>query len=369
MASWDWIILRGRGAGAHGGVKEWIWYGSGTGKRGRRYVNSVWFGRQNSLCGFHGLEEPGVQAILRQVFIMFIDDILIYSKSKEDHEVQLKLVLELLKKEKKERVKPRRVRAMAMTIQSGVKRMILAAQSEVLKEENAPKERLHGLTKSAYFLAIREDYQMEKLARLYNDKTVAGHGVPVLIFLGSRWTIYITILANIIERLRDAIGYEYGLSSSDGWTKLIGPELVQETTDKVVLIREKLKVTRDRQKSYADNRRKPLEFEVRDQVLLKVLPWKGVIRFRKKGKLAPSMHNTFHVSNLKKCLADANLHKPLDEINVDKTLRFVEEPVEIIDREVKSLKLSKISIVKLNFETKFPKEGDTVTTVTLSRLV
>ncbi|GKE36937.1 hypothetical protein Tco_1460342 [Tanacetum coccineum] len=213
----------------------------------------------------------------------------------------------------------------------------------------------------------------------------------------------------LTESFRDAIGYEYGLSSSDGWTnyhssircapfealygrkcrslvlwaeisesRLIGPELVQEMTDKVVLIKEKLKAARDRQKSYADNRRKPLEFEVGDQVLLKVSPCKGVIRFGKKGKLAlryvgpfeilkrvgpvayqlrlpeelSSVHDTFHVSNLKKCLADANLHVPLDKIKVDKTLRFVEEPVQIMDHEVKSLKRSKISIVKVRWNSK-----------------
>ncbi|GJU05661.1 putative reverse transcriptase domain-containing protein [Tanacetum coccineum] len=163
-----------------------------------------------------------------------------------------------------------------------------------------------------------------------------------------------------------------------GESMLIGSKLVQEMTDNVVLIKEKLKAARDRQKSYAENRRKPLEFEVKDQVLLKVLPWKGVIRFGKKGKLAPryvgpfeilekiepvayqlrlleelsSVHDTFHVSNLKKCLADANLHVPLDEIKVDKTLRFVEEPAEIMDREVKSLKRSKIPIVKVRWNSK-----------------
>ncbi|GJS79774.1 putative reverse transcriptase domain-containing protein [Tanacetum coccineum] len=130
--------------------------------------------------------------------------------------------------------------------------------------------------------------------------------------------------------------------------------------------------------SYADNRRKPLEFEVGDRVMLKVSPWKGVIRFGKKGKLAPryvgpfeilerigpvayrlrlpeelsGVHDTFHVSNLKKCLADASLHVPLDEIKVDKTLRFVEEPVEIMDREVKRLKRSKISLVKVRWNSK-----------------
>ncbi|GKG08596.1 hypothetical protein Tco_0334428, partial [Tanacetum coccineum] len=146
-----------------------------------------------------------------------------------------------------------------------------------------------------------------------------------------------------------------------------------ETTDKVVLIKERLKAARDRQKSYADNKRKPLEFEVGDQVLLKVSPWKGVAYFGKKVKLAPryvgpfeilericpvafrlilpqelsSMHDTFHVLNLKNCLADANLHVPLGEVKIDKTLHFVEEPVEIMDREVKKLKHSRIPIVKV----------------------
>nr|GEV55220.1 putative reverse transcriptase domain-containing protein [Tanacetum cinerariifolium] len=158
-----------------------------------------------------------------------------------------------------------------------------------------------------------------------------------------------------------------------GDSRLIGPDLVQEKTDKVAVIRDGLRDARDRQKSYADNRRKPLEFQVGDHVMLKVSHWKGVVRFRKKGKLASrftgpfeileriglvayrlrlpeelsSVHDTFHVSNIKKCLVDANLHVSLDEIKVDKTLRFVEEPSEIMDREVKTLKRSKISIVKV----------------------
>ncbi|GKF55316.1 putative reverse transcriptase domain-containing protein, partial [Tanacetum coccineum] len=116
-------------------------------------------------------------------------------------------------------------------------------------------------------------------------------------------------------------------------------------------------------KSYTDNRRKPLEFQVGDHVKLKVSPWKGVVRFGKKRKLAPrflgpfeilerigsvayrlrlpeelsGVHDTFYVSNLKKCLVDANLHVPLDEIKVDKTLRFVEKPLEIMDGEVKTV--------------------------------
>ncbi|GKE96757.1 hypothetical protein Tco_1581612, partial [Tanacetum coccineum] len=165
-----------------------------------------------------------------------------------------------------------------------------------------------------------------------------------------RWMIYLVVLADTAESVRDAIRFEYCLASSSGWTNFVwkeilwaeieessltGLELVQETTDKVVLVKEKPKAARDRQKSY---------------VYFK-------LRFGKKGKLAPryvepfeilemiglvayrlrlleelnSVNDTFHVSNLKKCLADANLHVPLDEIMVDKTLRFVKELVEIMD--------------------------------------
>ncbi|GKC01830.1 hypothetical protein Tco_0993440 [Tanacetum coccineum] len=227
---------------------------------------------------------------------------------------------------KKEQVKPKRVRAMAITIQSGMKEMIMAAQSEAFKQENVLAERLHGL-----------DPQMERKG----DE-------------------------NATESVRNAIGFEYCLASSSGWTKspilwakigessLTGLELVQEITDK------------------------PLDFKVGDRVLLKVTPWKGVVHFGKKGKLTPryvrpfeileriglvayrlrlleeldSVHDTFYVSNLKKCLVDANLYVPLDEIKVDKTLRFVEEPVEIMDREIKKLKRRKIALVKVRWNSK-----------------
>ncbi|GKC37322.1 putative reverse transcriptase domain-containing protein [Tanacetum coccineum] len=121
-----------------------------------------------------------------------------------------------------------------------------------------------------------------------------------------------------------------------GENRLIGQEMVQETTDKVVSIKKRLKAARDRQKSYADNRRKPIEFGVGDHVLLKVSPRKGVVRFGKNDKLAPrnvgpfeilerighvayrlrlpqelsSVHDTYYMSSLKKFLADANLHVP-----------------------------------------------------------
>ncbi|GKB25043.1 putative reverse transcriptase domain-containing protein [Tanacetum coccineum] len=140
----------------------------------------------------------------------------------------------------------------------------------------------------------------------------------------------------------------------------------------IVQIKNRLLTARSHQKSYADVRRKPMEFQVGDIVTLKVSPWKGVIRFGKRGKLSPryigpfkiierigpvayklelpdklcGIHNTFHVSNLKKCMADENLVIPLEEIQLYDKLHFIEEPVEIIDREVKQLKQSRIPIVK-----------------------
>ncbi|GJW33862.1 putative reverse transcriptase domain-containing protein [Tanacetum coccineum] len=160
--------------------------------------------------------------------------------------------------------------------------------------------------------------------------------------------------------------------------QLTGPEIIHETTEKIVQIKSHIQPARDRQKSYVDVRRKPLEFQVGDKVMLKVSPWKGVIRFGKRGKLNPRyigpfkiiakvgtvayrlelpeklsrVHSTFHVSKLKKCMADEPLAIPLDEIQVDDKLNFIEEPVEIMDREVKRLKQSRIPIVKVRWNSK-----------------
>ncbi|GJX08864.1 putative reverse transcriptase domain-containing protein [Tanacetum coccineum] len=163
-----------------------------------------------------------------------------------------------------------------------------------------------------------------------------------------------------------------------GDSQLTGPEIIHETTERIVQIKSHIQAARDRQKSYADVRRKPLEFQVGDKVMLKVSPWKGVIRFGKRGKLNPRyigpfkiiakvgtvayrlelpeklsrVHSTFHVSKLKKCMADEPLAIPLDEIQVDDKLNFIEEPVEIMDREVKRLKQSRIPIVKVRWNSK-----------------
>lgn len=146
-------------------------------------------------------------------------------------------------------------------------------------------------------------------------------------------------------------------------------------TKKIVQIKDRLKAARDYQKSYADVRRKPLEFQVGDRVMLKVSPWKCMIQFGKIGKLNPrytrpfeilnrighvayrlklpqeldKVHDVFHVSNLTKCLLGDTNVIPLDEIQLNTKLHFVEELVEIMDQEVKRLKQSRIPIVKLHW--------------------
>ncbi|GJR86125.1 putative reverse transcriptase domain-containing protein [Tanacetum coccineum] len=163
-----------------------------------------------------------------------------------------------------------------------------------------------------------------------------------------------------------------------GEAQLTGPELIQETTEKIVLIKQRIQAAQDRQKSYADLKRKPMEFEVGDRVMLKVSPWKGVVRFGKRGKLNPRyvgpfkvlakvgkvayrlelpqelsrVHHTFHVSNLKKCYADEPLVMPLEGIHIDDKLQFVEEPVEIMEREIKRLKRSRIPLVKVRWNSR-----------------
>ncbi|GJW36041.1 reverse transcriptase domain-containing protein [Tanacetum coccineum] len=248
------------------------------------------------------------------------------------------------------------------------------------------------LTKYAYFLPMREDYKMERLARLYLNEIFARHGVPISIISNcdSRFT------SRFWQSMQEALGTRFDMSTAyhpqtDGQSErtiqtledmlracvldfggswdvhlplvefritivgegqLIGPELVQETTKKISQIKDRHKAARDRQKS--------------------------VVRFGKKGKLAPrfvgrfeiiekvgpvayrldfpeelnGIHDTFHVSNLKKCLADPTMQVPLDDIRVDAKLNFMEEPVEILEKEFKKLKRSRIAIVKVRWNSK-----------------
>ncbi|GJY59452.1 putative reverse transcriptase domain-containing protein [Tanacetum coccineum] len=148
--------------------------------------------------------------------------------------------------------------------------------------------------------------------------------------------------------------------SEVGDSQLTGPELIRETIDKIIQIKNRLLTVCSRYKGYADRRTNPLELEVGDMVLLKVSPWKGAVRFGKREKLSPryirpfkilarvglvaytlelpeelkGIHSTFHVSNRKKCVAEGDIVVSMDEIQLDDKLHMIEEPVEIVDREV-----------------------------------
>ncbi|GJW35392.1 putative reverse transcriptase domain-containing protein [Tanacetum coccineum] len=132
--------------------------------------------------------------------------------------------------------------------------------------------------------------------------------------------------------------------------QLTGPEIIHETTEKIVQIRQRLQAARDRQRSYANVRRKPLEFQVGDRVMLKVVS--PVAYKLELPKELSNVHSTFHVSNLKKCLSDESLVIPMKELQLDDKLNFVEEPIEIMDSEVKQLRQSRIPIVKVRWNSK-----------------
>ncbi|GJS20734.1 putative reverse transcriptase domain-containing protein [Tanacetum coccineum] len=249
------------------------------------------------------------------------------------------------------------------------------------------------LTKYAHFLPIHKDFKIDRLARLYLIEIVARHGVLISIIsdcdshftsrfwqsmqkaLGTQLDISTTYhpqtdglsertIQTLEDMLRECV-MDFG-GSWDVHLPLVELSYNNSYYSSVrcasfeALYGRKLKTARDCQNNYADKHRKPLEFSVEDHVLLKVSPWKGVVRFKKKGKLAPRLpqelngvHDTFHVSNLKTCLAGPTLQIPLEEIQVDAKLNFVEEPVEILEREYKKLKRSRIPIVKDKFVHKF----------------
>nr|GEW85041.1 hypothetical protein [Tanacetum cinerariifolium] len=196
-------------------------------------------------------------------------------------------------------------------------------------------------TKSAYFLDIREDCKMEKLGRLYIDEIVARHRVSVSIISNRDGQFTLRFWQMLQKALETWIDMNMAYHpQTDGKSERTIKTLEDMLRICVIDFRGS-KWARDPKKSYADNRSKPLEFEVGDQVLLKVSPWKGVVHFGKKGKLAPRS-----VWQMQICMC------LLEEIKVDKTLCFVEEPVETMNREVKRLKRSRILIVKVRWNSK-----------------
>ncbi|GJS85599.1 putative reverse transcriptase domain-containing protein [Tanacetum coccineum] len=202
------------------------------------------------------------------------------------------------------------------------------------------------LTKSAIFVPMRETDPLEKLARLYLKEVVARHGILVSIICDHDPSYHASIKAAPFEALYSRKCRSPVCWVEVGQVQLTGPEIVRETTEKVIQIKQRMQAARDRQKSYADLKRKSMEYQVGDKVMLKVSPWKGVVHFGKRGKLnlryvgpfkvlekvgsvayklelpqeLSRVHNTFHVSNKKKCYADEPLAIPLDGLHFDDKL-------------------------------------------------
>ncbi|GJS94285.1 putative reverse transcriptase domain-containing protein [Tanacetum coccineum] len=238
------------------------------------------------------------------------------------------------------------------------------------------------LIKSAHFLPIKETDSMEKLTRQYLKEVVSRHGVPVSIISvrDSKFT------SHFWKSLNKALGWDrhlhlvefsynnsyhtsikaalfealYGRKCRSpicwgevGDAQLTGLKIIHETTEKIIQIKKRIQAARDRQKSYADRRRKPLEFEVGDKVMLKILAKVGTLAYQLElPEQLSRVHSTFHVSNLKKCFVDKPLAIPLDEIQIDDKLNFIEEPIEIMDQEVKGLKQSFIPIVNVRWNSR-----------------
>ncbi|GKE40750.1 putative reverse transcriptase domain-containing protein [Tanacetum coccineum] len=310
---------------------------------------------------------------------------------------------------RKSRPKPLQVQALVMKIGFNFLARILNAQVEARKEENYGTEDLHGMIKNLEpradgtlclknrswipLFALGTQLDMSTAYHLQNDgqseraiQTLEEMLRACVIDFGKGWDRHLPLIElsynNSYHTSIKAAPFEalYGRKCRSlicwaevGDAQLTSPEIVRETTEKIIQIKHRLQASRNRQRSYADKRHKPLEVQVGDKVMLKVSPWKGVIHFGKRGKLNPRYigpfkilakvgtvayqielpeqlshaHSTFHVSNLKKCLFNELLAIPLDEILVNDKLNFIEEPVEIMDREVKGLKQSRIPIMKV----------------------
>nr|GEZ83406.1 putative reverse transcriptase domain-containing protein [Tanacetum cinerariifolium] len=305
----------------------------------------------NAPAVFMDLMNRVCKPYLDKFVIVFIDDILIYLKSKQEHEEHLKLILELLKKEQ-----------------------LYAKFSKC--EFWIPKVQFlgHGDKEEAAFQLIKQKLCSEPIMALpegskdfivYCDASIKGLGVVLMQREKKAMSTQLDMSTaynpqtdgqseRTIQTLEDMLSAcvkDFRNVGKDtyrcqkfrspvcwaevGDAQLTDPELVHERTEKIVQIKQRIQAARDRQKSYANVRRKPLEFQVGDRVMLKDSPWKGVVRFGKWGKMNPR-----YIRPFKKCLSNEPLAIPLDEIHIDDKLRFVEEPVEIMDREVKRLKKS-----------------------------
>nr|GEV86197.1 putative reverse transcriptase domain-containing protein [Tanacetum cinerariifolium] len=265
-----------------------------------------------------------------------------------------------------------------MMVHTNLPEKILEAQTEAMKGENVKADNLgirdmvmHESHKSKYFIHPGSDKMYQDLKKFYWWPNMKADFATFV-------SKYLTCAKVKVKHQKPSGLLQQPEILEWKWEKITMDFVsgLPRTPKKIFQIKNWLLTARSCQKSYADVRCKPMELG--DKVMLKVSPWKGVIRFGKRGKLSPryirpfeiikricpeayklelleklhGIHNTFHVSNLKKCLADGNLVIPLKEIQLDDKLHFIEKPVEIMDREVKQLKQSRIPIVKVRWNSR-----------------
>ncbi|GKC72417.1 putative reverse transcriptase domain, ribonuclease H-like domain, aspartic peptidase domain protein [Tanacetum coccineum] len=241
---------------------------------------------------------------------------------------------------RKERIKPLRVRALVMTLHPKLPSQILEAQTKVIKEENIKAKNLRGMDK-AFESALGTQLDM---STTYHPET-NGQSERTIQTLEDMLRTCVIDFGKGWERHLPLIDFSY----NNNYHASIKAAPFEALYGRKLQIRQRLQATRDRQRSYANVRQKPLEFQVGDHVMLKVSPRKGVIRFGKQGKLNPryigpfkilkrigpvayklelpeelsNVHSTFHVSNLKKCLSDESLVILMKELQLDDKLNFV----------------------------------------------
>ncbi|GKB92663.1 putative reverse transcriptase domain-containing protein [Tanacetum coccineum] len=289
---------------------------------------------------------------------------------------------------RKERIKPLRVRALMITVHNDLPKQILEAQKGAIKKKNVKAENLGRLIKQIFefrpdgtrcyrnrvwlprFGGLRDLVMHDSHKSKYSIHPGTDKMCQHLMLLYWWPNMKVDIAMYVSKCLTCAKVIVDRLTKSAHFLPMKKTDTMEKLTQ--LYLKE---IMCSREKSYADKRTKPLEFEVSDMVLLKVSSWKGVVRFGKRGKLSPcyirsfkilarvdpaaytlelpkelkGIHSTFHVSNLKKCLAEGDIVVPMDEIQLDGKLHMIEEPVEIIDREVKQLKQSRIPIVKVHW--------------------